>query len=274
MSRSLLRSFASFGIVAAVLTAGSLIAAESSRRVQPTTEATAQPVSEKSSTAQTVTAAKPVIAKPRNPRVLFITSKDTPQSETELARLRKPGGDFEKLRSVGWSIGTGPENNIQIVDRDEIPELVAKLAVKEYPTVACIDKDEVVRYFRWGCTTPLDMYTFGFLAKGIDERPKGAVMEAARVESTGSYPLRGNHWSVEGNWNPTRIETINHLRGPNHASELEAQWKIDSWSLEELRSLHDDLHERYDTGYRGPSDSGNSHGNGAGPDYLRFKGKS
>src|SRR5262245_31536666 len=214
MCRSFLRSIVHFGILTAVLTAGSLLAAESSRRVQPTSETGTQPAasaSAESSTAQTVTAAKPILAKPRNPRVLFITSKDTKQSETELARLRKPGGDFEKLRAVGWSIGAGPENHIQIVDRDDVPELIAKLEVKEYPTVACIDKDEVVRYFRWGCTTPLDMYTFGFLAEGVDERPKGAVMEAARVESTGSYPLRGNHWSVDGNWNPTRIETINHL---------------------------------------------------------------
>ncbi len=146
-----------------------------------------------------------------------------------------------------------------------------QLGKQEFPMVASVDKSgEVVRYFRFGCTTPLDMWTFGFLAKGIDERPAGFVMEQAKVEWTGHYPLRGNHWSVEGNWGPTKEETVAHLHGPNHQSQLIPEWHIEEWSLEELRSLHDDLHEKYDTGtYRGP---GNSGGSGGGQDYLHFKG--
>ena len=136
------------------------------------------------------------------------------------------------MRAGGWLIGDGPRNHIQIVDRDQVPELAKKLNPREYPVVACIDRGEVVRSFKSGCTTPLDAWTFGFLAKGIDERPPAAVLEAARVESTGSYRLRGNHWSVEGDWNPTRDKVIQHLRGPNHASELEPQWHIDGWSYE------------------------------------------
>jgi hypothetical protein len=93
------------------------------------------------------------------------------------------------------------------------------------------------------------------------------VLEAARVESTGSYPLRGNHWSVEGDWNPTRDKVITHLRGPNHYWQLTAAWKIDDWSVEELRSLHDDLHERYDTGGSSSSQSSSS----GGADYSRPK---
>jgi hypothetical protein len=214
---------------------------------------------------------KPASGKrPLNPRVLFITAKDSPHSDQELARLRRAGGEFDKMKAIGWTIGVGPENMVQIVDRDEVPELVEKLSVKEFPTVACIDHDEVVRYFRWGCTTPLDAWTFGFLAKGIDERPPGAVLEAARVESTGSYPLRGNHWSVEGDWSPTRDKVITHLRGPNHLAQLIPTWHIDDWSLEELRSLHDDLHEKYDTGTYSSSRSSNS--SSPASDYLRFKG--
>ncbi len=163
---------------------------------------------------------------------------------------------------------------IQIVDRDEVPDLVEKLDHQEFPTVACIDHDEIVRYFRSGCTTPLDMWTFGFLAKGIDERPPSAVLEAARVESTGSYPLRGNHWSVEGDWNPTRDKVITHLRGPNHLAQLIPEWHIDDWSLEELRSLHDDLHEKYDTGSYSSSRGSSGSGNNPATDYLRFKGRS
>jgi hypothetical protein len=174
------------------------------------------------------------------------------------------------MRAMGWTIGAGPENMVQIVDRNDVPQFVDKLNVQEYPCVACIDKEEVVRYFRSGCTTPLDAWTFGFLAKGIDERPAGSVKEAARVASTGHYPLRGNHWSVEGDWNPSREKTIEHLHGPNHASHLEVSWQIESWSLEELRSLHDDLHEKFPvpgSGFSGDSNSGSGK-----PVYMKFKG--
>jgi hypothetical protein len=186
-------------------------------------------------------------------RVLFITAKGCAKCDAELARLNAPAGDFAWLRSGGWRIGPGPENNIQIVDRDAIPDLVAKLKSREYPAVACIEDGEVVRSFTSGCTTPLDAWTFDWLAKGVNERPKAPVPEAVQVASTGSYPLRGNHWSVDGDWNPSRERVIEHLRGPNHVAYLQASWHIDSWSYEELRSLHDDLHERY-----GPFDTGSS----------------
>lgn len=208
--------------------------------------------------------------KERNPRVLFITAKDSPRCDEELNRLQKPGGDFGNMRAIGWTIGAGPENMVQIVDRDDVPELIDKLDVQEFPTVACIDHGEVVRYFRSGCTTPLDAWTFGFLATGVDRRPRTAVLEAARVESTGSYPLRGNHWSVEGDWNPTREKVITHLRGPNHVSHLLATWQIDDWSLEELRSLHDDLHEKYPVPGSGNGSSRSS--SESKPTYMRFKG--
>ena len=145
---------------------------------------------------------------------------------------------------------------MQIIDREQIPELVEKLKVSEFPTVACIDKGEIVRSFKSGCRTPLDCWTFGFLAKGIDERPPGAVLQAAYVETTNNYPLRGNHWSVGEDWNPTRDTVIGHLRGPNHGSQILAKWQIESWSYEELRSLHDDLHEREGVTYSQPAPSG------------------
>ncbi len=186
-------------------------------------------------------------------RVLFITAKSCPKCDVELARLSAAGGDFAWLRSGGWRIGPGTENHIQIVDRDAIPELVRKLDPHEFPAVACIEDGEVVRSFKSGCTTPLDAWTFDWLAKGVNHRPAAPVLEAARVESTGSYPLRGNHWSVDGDWNPSRDKVLEHLRGPNHVSYLQASWHIDAWSYEELRSLHDDLHERY-----GPWDTGSA----------------
>lgn len=182
--------------------------------------------------------------KPRNPRVLFLIEKNCERCEQELSRLRKPGGDFESMRSLGWKIGTEPDNHIQIVDRESVPELVEKLNTQEYPAVACIEGEEIVRSFKDGCTTPLDAWTFGFLLKGKNERPPGSIPEAARVKTTGHYPLRGNHWSVEGEAAPTAARVIGHLRGPNHGHQIAANYAIESWSYEELRSLHDDLHER------------------------------
>ncbi len=180
----------------------------------------------------------------RNPRVVFVTSRDCPRCDEELARLRRPGGEFEHMQARGWKIGPGADNHLQIVDREALVDLADEFEDRGYPFVACIDDGKILRSFTSGCTTPLDAWTFGFLAKGIDERPGGFVPEEARVESTGNYPLRGNHWSVEDDWNPTRARVISHLRGPNHASQIRPAWKIEDWSYEELRSLHDNLHEQ------------------------------
>jgi hypothetical protein len=179
----------------------------------------------------------------RNPRVLFITAKDCKSCERELERLRRPGGDFEAMQARGWEIGDSSDSHLQIVDRDKIPDLVRQLNVREYPTVACISDAEIVRSFKDGCSTPLDAWTFGFLLKGQNERPEAPIPEPVRVASTGQYPLRGNHWSVEGDWNPTEATLVSHLRGSNHADQLATYWKIETWSYEELRSLHDELHE-------------------------------
>ncbi len=181
---------------------------------------------------------------PRNVRVLFIIAKDCDRCESELARLTKPGGDFEAMKSRGWKIGATPDNHVQIVDRQFVSDLVQQLNVHEFPTVACVNDGAIVRSFKEGCTTPLDAWTFGWLLNGKNERPPGSVPEAARVKTTGSYPLRGNHWSVEGDWNPVQGKIIGHLRGPNHVAQLTPSWTIETWSYEELRSLHDDLHER------------------------------
>ncbi len=178
-------------------------------------------------------------------RVLFIVEKDCDRCEKELARLQKPGGDFQAMRSRGWKIGESPDNHLQIVDRETVAELIEELAIREYPTVACVNNEkEIVRSFKEGCTTPLDAWTFGWLLNGKNERPRAVVPEPIRAKTTGSYPLRGNHWSVDGDWRPAHERLVGHLRGPNHGSQIAASWTIETWSYEELRSLHDDLHER------------------------------
>lgn len=181
---------------------------------------------------------------PRRERVLIIIQDNCPKCDAELSKLKQPGGAFELLKAKGWSIGPTPDSHIQIVNRTEVPELAKSLGAADYPAVAGMAGEEVIRYFKSGCTTPLDPWTFGWLISGKNERPTEPVSEPARVASTGNYRLRGNHWSVEGDFNPSHDKTLAHLRGPNHAASAGAYGAIDSWSLEELRSLHDDLHER------------------------------
>ncbi len=196
---------------------------------------------------------------PQDPRVLFITAPDCEQCFRDLIKLRRPGGDFDAMRSRGWRIGVGHHNHVQIIDRDEVSELVKEANIREFPAVVGISEGKVIRGFKSGCTTPLDAWTLGWLLNGKNERPAGWVSEPARVESTGSYRLRGNHWSVDGDWNPGRPVVLAHLRSPNHGYQVAANYKLESWSYEELRSLHDDLHEREMAMYpaaRAPSGSG------------------
>ncbi len=185
---------------------------------------------------------------PRNLRVLFITDKGCEKCDAELKRLRQPDGEFESMRAIGWKIGETPDNHIQIVDRAEVPEFAELLNDRELPSVICVENGEVLRYFKHGCTTPLDAWTFGWLMKGLNERPKPAVPEKIEVETTGHYPLRGNHWSVDGDFDPSHAKVVAHLRNEFHSPQLMTEWKIDEWSVEELRSLHDELHERYGGG--------------------------
>ena len=185
---------------------------------------------------------------PRSRRVLFIADKGCNKCDAELKRLRQTGGEFESMQARGWKIGESPDNHIQIVDRADVPELAELLKTRELPSVICIQDGEVLRYFKHGCSTPLDAWTFGWLMKGQNERPKAAVPEQIEVETTGHYPLRGNHWSVDGDLDPPHAKVVAHLRNEFHSPQLLAEWKIDDWSVEELRSLHDDLHERYGGG--------------------------
>lgn len=193
----------------------------------------------------------------RRTRVILLTKQDCERCEQELTRLQKPGGEFDKLRSVGWKIGESPDSHIQIIDSDLTPEIIDLLKPGEYPAVACVSDGEIVRSFKSGCTTPLDSWTFGWLLKGVSERPQAPVAEVAKVETTGHYRLRGNHWTIEGDPNPSKESVVYHLRGANHANSVAPYGAIESWSYEELRSLHDDIHEREGGGvagyYSGPS---------------------
>jgi len=200
----------------------------------------------------------------RNPRIVVMTD-DSATCKSELARLGRAGGAFDALIGQGWKIGAGPENHIQIVDRHTVASLAAQLTPAEFPVVACLSDGELVRSFKDGCSTPLDAWTFGWLLKGVNERPQAPIPEAIRVATTGHYPLRGNHWTVDGDSNPTKETLVSHLRGANHVVYLNADWKIEEWSTEELRSLHDDLHEKY-----GPAAPANPAGSASRPSSSSF----
>ena len=111
-------------------------------------------------------------SKSRTWQVIFVIEKNSAKCDEALKRLNAPGGDFEKRqKKVGWHIGADKDCDVRIVDREEIPELVAQLNVREYPAVGCVEKGELVRSFKSGCTTPLDCWTLCWLASGVNWQP-------------------------------------------------------------------------------------------------------
>jgi len=104
------------------------------------------------------------------------------------------------------------------------------------------DEGKVLRSFKSGCGLTLDTWAMHWLATGQESSKisKGKVS----VVTSGNYPLRGNWWSVEGRWNPSKTMIINHLRQhPNHAKKSFQRENLEAWSYEELQSLHSDDHE-------------------------------
>ena len=176
-------------------------------------------------------------------RVLVIVTDDCPRCDRELERLKSPGGTFETLRRAGWKIGETDDNHIQIARATEIGDQIKDWGIKTLPAVVCVRGNEIERTFKEGCGTPLDPYTFGWLYKGVDERKAPVKAEPVTVKTSGHYPLRGNHWNIEGDWFPSKDKAITHLRGSAHVNLIPTKWKLESWSEEEILSLHDDLHE-------------------------------
>lgn len=69
----------------------------------------------------------------------------------------------------------------------------------------------------------------------IAEKQKATV-------NTSRYPVRGSHWTINGNSRPTQQALLVHLQSGQHYGKWDAEW-LKSLSYEELRSLHDDDHE-------------------------------
>ena len=152
----------------------------------------------------------------------------------------------------GWKIGPEPTNAIQLLDVDdntiEADRVLNSLDqhMAGLPFMVAVEGGKIVRRLETGCTTPIDQWSLGWLATGIDERP-GREKEPATVKRSGNYPLRGGWWIV--NQYPARANSpsknyiISHLlAGGVHAGKFAADW-IKSLSIPELHSLHSDDHE-------------------------------
>lgn len=177
-------------------------------------------------------------------QILFIVDPNCTACDELLKELES---EFQPMRYSNWKIDRGSDAHIRIIDKAAAVSLLklsdAEAKEMQLPKVLAIRKNEVVRYFKAGCSTPLDRWTFDWLFTGVERRPTPPPIQPVTVPTTGNYPLRGGHWSVAGDWHPSREKVLGHLRGPNHQSQLKPEWNLELWSREELRSLHDNLHE-------------------------------
>ena len=176
-------------------------------------------------------------------RVLIIVRPGCKQCNAKLNELER--NHFPNMRYSGWRIGSSAESHIQIVSANDVADLVATQKVKSFPAVVAVHSGHITRSFTDGCNQPLDFWTFNWLLNG-GKPPHGIKVSApTTVVTTGHYPLRGSHWSIDGDYDPPREVVVEHLFEPQHVDLFPADWDVHSWSYEELRSLHDDLHESY-----------------------------
>jgi hypothetical protein len=175
-------------------------------------------------------------------RIIILTAKWCPHCPHDKLKQIVPA-----LRKAGWTAGDSPANQIQILDADdnatEFDRIARALRLDpvKLPLIAKVEGGEITRRFEQGCGTPLDVWSIGWLYSGTDERPD-REKEPATIKRSGSYPLTGGWWSVEGVWNPSRDFVIKHLLGGSiHRGKFDAAW-VKSLSLAELQSLHTDDH--------------------------------
>jgi hypothetical protein len=138
----------------------------------------------------------------RDLQVLLVMSWDHPGAEGELRRMEAVGGVFEQLRADGWKVGVQESDNLRIVSRDQVGELVSRLDLTTYPAVVALHEGRVVRSFSHGCSTPLDRP--GDIRLDADRRAR------ARVDSP--RPVGPDHCRVDGNLPAARTSLVDQWR--------------------------------------------------------------
>jgi len=160
--------------------------------------------------------------------------------------------EFQPMRAANWKIDRGADAHIRIINKQDAVAMLKmsdqEAGAMQLPNLLAVHKGEVVRYFKSGCSTPIDRWTFDWMFTGIDKRPAPPPIQKITVATTGHYPLRGGHWSVDGDWHPSREKVLYHLRSAAHGAQLRPEWQLEVWTREELRSLHDNLHELVEYG--------------------------
>ena len=153
--------------------------------------------------------------------------------------------ELKALKDAGWRVGEAETDAVRVIDIEKNPNLWKQYGSEEdgLPQFVCIYDGEVIRSLRSGCSTPMDAYGISWTFKGVDERPEPKRLPVT-VDNNGEYPIRGNWWSVEGNWNASRREVIKHLlESPNHRELRPYGSMIKRMSRAEAHSLHSDHHE-------------------------------
>lgn len=155
------------------------------------------------------------------------------------------------LREQGWrieyTIDGRLRTNPHIVVCDRISPSAPAQFIGEIlggnwtiPCAVQFKDGKIIRSWAEDCERPLDSWTFGWLATGIDKRP----VDIDPKPRMGGYPRRSGNWSVNGSWRPSKSYVISHLLNHgNHRGKFDKTW-LQSLSLGELRGLHDDDHER------------------------------
>lgn len=69
-------------------------------------------------------------------------------------------------------------------------------------------------------------------------------LEKTPATATVTVAKSSSHWSIEGDWNPSRNKVISHLlNSSNHSGKYSLSY-LNSLTLEQLKTLHDSDHEK------------------------------
>lgn len=149
-------------------------------------------------------------------RVMVFTAKWCGPCQSQKAMLAK----------MGWSMGGGPDNQIQVVDIDEDKALARRYAVTSLPTLVGIVNGREARRHVGFVADPWGVSALVGIAKPREVRQ--AARETVRT---------GGHWTFPGT---TAGDLRQHLIRTHGYSAAQ----VSGMSFEQLLNAHDDSHER------------------------------